>query len=97
MLCYFPKIHKDIDFDAGFEFLDKEFKTIVKESAEKKRFLDKIVKVYLKNGKETWLLIHIEVQSSREKNFPERLYVYNYRISDKFDKEVVTLAILTDK
>lgn len=28
--------------------------------------------------------------------FPERMYVYNYRIFDKFQKEVISLALLTD-
>lgn len=94
---FFPEIHKEIDFNAGFQFLDKEFSTIVKESLEKKRYVDKLVKVYLKNGTEKWILVHIEIQSNYEKEFPRRLYVYNYRISDKYSKEVITLAILTDE
>ncbi len=28
--------------------------------------------------------------------FPERMYIYNYRIFDKFRKEVVSLVLLTD-
>ncbi len=94
---FFPKIHGEIDFKAGFEFLDKEFNKIVKDSAEKKRYVDKLVKVYLKNGREKWLLIHIEVQSGYDKEFAKRLYIYNYRISDRFNKEVITLAVLTDE
>lgn len=94
---FFPDIYDEIDFEAGFEFLDKEFNKIVKDSTEKKRYVDKLVKVYLKSGQEKWLLIHIEVQSDYEKEFAQRLYIYHYRISDRFNKEVITLAILTDK
>jgi hypothetical protein len=50
MLLYFPNMHKDIDFTKGFEFLDKEFNKIVKASKEKKRYADKLVKVYLKRS-----------------------------------------------
>ena len=94
---FFPKIYKDIDFSRGYEFLDKELFRIVKDSNIGKRYADKLVKVYLKNGKETWLLIHIEVQGYRENNFPERIYIYQYKIFDKYHKEVICLVILTDK
>jgi hypothetical protein len=96
-LFYFPHIHKDIDFSKPVVFLDKEFSKIVKESKEKKRRADKLVKVYLKNGNEQWLLIHIEIQGSAEKDFSQRIYVHNYRIFDKHKKEVITLVILTDE
>ncbi len=97
LLFYFPHVHKDIDFSKGIEFLDKEFNKIVKASEEKKRYTDKLVKVYLKTGEEKWILIHIEVQGAYEKGFERRLYVYNYRIFDRYNQEVITLVILTDE
>ena len=75
LLFYFPSIYEGIDFTRPFVFLDKEFNTIVKESEDKKRQADRLVKVYLKNGHEQWLLIHIEVQGRHEKNFSERMCV----------------------
>ncbi len=97
MLFFFPNIHNDIDFEKGFVFLDKEFEKIVKESKEKKRYVDKLAKVFLTNGKEEWLLIHIEIQGGHEKKFAERMYVYNYRIYDTYKKEVITVAVLADE
>ena len=97
MQFFFPDIYADIEFGKGFVFLDKEFQKIVKESADKKRYVDKLVQVYLKSGEEKWILIHIEVHGSFEKDFAERLYVYNYRIYDRYKKKVITLAILTDE
>jgi hypothetical protein len=41
--------------------------------------------------------VHAELQGQPEKEFSERLFVYNYRIFDKFRLPVVTLAVLTDK
>ena len=58
--------------------------------------MDKLVKVWLKTGEERWLLIHIEVQASKEGDFPKRMYVYNHRIFDRYDREVISLAILAD-
>ncbi len=94
---FFPEIYKDIDFSRGFEFLDNELQQIAVESESGKRIVDKLVKVYLRNGSEQWLLIHIEIQGYEQAEFPERMYVYNYRIFDKFRREVISLALLTDE
>lgn len=93
---FFPQIYRDIDFSRGFEFLDKELQKILKRSEVGKRIVDKLVKVYLADGSEKWLLIHIEVQGYQEQDFSERIYIYNYRIFDRYKKEVISLALLTD-
>jgi predicted transposase YdaD len=54
------------------------------------------VKVYLKNGVEQWILVHIEVQGYKDKSFEERMFTYYYRIKDKYQKEITAWAILTD-
>ncbi|RIK77611.1 hypothetical protein DCC62_09285 [candidate division KSB1 bacterium] len=81
---FFPQIHRDIDFTKGYEFLDSELQQIITGSATGKRIVDKLVKVYLVDGSEKWLLIHIEIQGYEQTEFPERMFVYNYRIFDKF-------------
>ena len=96
LLFFFPEIHCHIDFSKGFEFMDKELTKIIKDSATGKRIVDKLVKVYLFDGSEEWLLIHIEIQGYEQKTFPERMYTYNYRIFDKFRRAVISLALLTD-
>ena len=58
---------------------------------------DKLVKVWRKNGTEIWVLIHVEVQSQDEADFAERMFVYHYRISDKYRCPVVSLAVLGDE
>lgn len=94
---FFPRIHQDVDWFRGYQFLDQELRKILKSSATSKRIVDKLVKVFLKDGSEEWLLIHIEIQGYKQKNFPERMFVCNYRIFEKFHKEVVSLALLTDE
>jgi len=56
MEFFFPKIAQDIAFEKGYEFLDKELEKIVQDAEVGKRFADMLVKVYLRNGDETWLL-----------------------------------------
>jgi hypothetical protein len=96
MAFFFPDIHAAIDWPRGFEFLDKELQKIAVKAALGRRLADKLVKVYLLDGREVWVLIHIEVQGKRERGFALRMFVYHYRIFDSYAKKVVSLAILTD-
>ncbi len=94
---FFPDIHADIDWSKGYEFLDTELQQIVRDAELGKRFADKLVKVWRSNGEELWVLIHVEVQNSPETIFPERMFVYNYRLRDRYDHPVASLAVLTDE
>jgi hypothetical protein len=93
---FLPVAHADIDWARGYEALDKELQKIVPAAEHGRRLVDKLVKVWLKNGEERWILIHVEVQTSREGDFARRMYVYNYRIFDRYGREVISLALLAD-
>ena len=60
------------------------------------RLADVLVKVWRHDGEESWLLIHIEVQGWPETDFPRRMFVYHYRIFDRYNRQVVSLAVLAD-
>jgi hypothetical protein len=94
---FFPEVERDIDWARKPEFLDKELQRIVRDSAVGKRLADKLVKVWLASGEEAWLLIHIEVQGRPERSFALRMYQYNYRIFDRYGREVISLAVLTER
>ncbi|MCP5048295.1 MAG: transposase [bacterium] len=98
---FFPEIHKDIDFSRKYEILSKDLQRIVIPGTARKRHADVLLKVYLKDGTEKCIciLMHVEIQGDREPHFMKRVFVYFYRIFDKFmDKgiEIISLAILTD-
>jgi hypothetical protein len=97
MLFFFPQAHGEIDWSRGFEFLDKELAQVVRDAELGQRFADKLVKVYRSGGEESWILAHIEVQSQEETDFPRRMFVYNYRIFDRYDRSVASLAVLGDE
>src|SRR5271168_2202693 len=69
----FPQAHRLIDWSRGYEALDKEFQQVVRESEVGRRYVDKLVKVWTKGGVECWVLIHVEIQTTREEDFPERI------------------------
>jgi hypothetical protein len=93
---FFPLIHNDIDWSRGFEMLDKELQQIAPRGAQGRRYVDKLVKVWRRNGQLVWVLIHIEVQTQRERGFTRRLYTYNTRIADHYNRTVATLSVLAD-
>lgn len=94
---YFPDLHAAIDWSVEPIFLDQELQQITGDSEVGKRRVDRLVDVRLKTGENVWLLIHIEVQRQPEDNFAERMFIYHYRIFERFHRAPVSLAILTDR
>jgi predicted transposase YdaD len=97
MAFFFPAAHEAIDWAKGYTFLDKELQQVVREAETGPRRVDKLVQVTLKGSEETaWILIHLEVQGQPDNEFPERMYIYNYRIFDRYQRRVASMAILSD-
>ena len=92
----FPTVHAGIDWTQGHAFLDKELQQIVREADSPRRYADKLVRVYSNEGDETWVLVHVEVQGDAEPGFAARMYQYNYRLYDRYHKDIVSLAVLAD-
>jgi hypothetical protein len=96
MQFFFPNIHKAIDWQKGYEFLDKELKQVVRDADTGRRHVDKLAKVYLLTGEEKILYIHTEIQAQYDAKFRHRMFVYHYRIFDRYQKPIVSMAILGD-
>ncbi len=94
---FFPQAHADIDWSQPYKSLDKELQQIAPDSDAGRRYVNKLFEVRLKSGVEQWILIHIEVQMDDKSDFPVRMFVYHYRIFDKYNgREVVSFAVLGD-
>ena len=61
MLFFAPDLYEEIDFLKEPEFLQQELFQEIMQEKKGKQVADQIVKVFLKNGEEKWILIHIEV------------------------------------
>jgi hypothetical protein len=94
---FFPMVYAVIDWSRPYEALDKELQQIMADSELGLRVADKLFKVWLNDGQEAWILIHIEVQNQRDPRFAERMYVYNYRTYDRHRRPVISLAVLGDE
>lgn len=85
---FLPNLFPHIDFAREITFLDKELEQIYSKTDDKLRLVDKLVKIYTKNGKEHWILVHIEVQGYYDPNFAKRMYIYFVRLKEKYDKPI---------
>ena len=97
MAFYFPDAYAGIDWAKEYIFLDKELRAVVQDAELGTRFVDKLVRVTEIGGVESWIYIHVEVQGTKQPEFAERMFVYNYRIFDRYKRPVASLAVLADE
>ena len=97
MRFVFPDADRHLDLKRGIQFLDKELEEMYPEPEKKTdtRLVDKLAKVYMKDGAERWLLLHVEVQGSRDATFAHRMFTYYYRITARHNCPVTAIAIFT--
>ncbi len=96
MAFFFPDAHADVDWTHGYESLEQELREVVRDAEIGRRLADKLMKVRRRDGREQDILVHLEVQGEREESFPQRMFVYNYRVFDRHNRPVVSLAVLGD-
>jgi len=93
---YFPQVHAEIDWCKPYIFLDKELLAIFSEAELGPRFVDKLVRVTRRSGATEWIYLHLEIQGTQQDQFAERMFIYHYRLYDKYRKPIASLALLTD-
>ena len=94
---FYPQVYQQIDWTKTPISLDKELEQITASGDSKTRHADKLFQVWLLDNQEVWILIHVEVQSQYDKKFERRMFIYNYRAFDLYQKPVISLAILGDE
>lgn len=91
---FLPNLYPLIDFSVAPVFLEQELHKIAASNEKKgKTINDKLAKVYLKDGQEKWILIHIEVQAASNAQFPRRMFTYFYRILDRYQQDVTAIVV----
>jgi len=69
-VAYFcPASQAEIDWSRGYVPLDKELQQIAPQSEAGARTVDKLMKVWRRDGQEEWVLVHVEVQSQHDPDF----------------------------
>ncbi|MBQ3646394.1 MAG: hypothetical protein II960_07315 [Synergistaceae bacterium] len=96
-----PELYNDVDFSQEPTFLDKELQDTIQVSLSEEhraaKFVDTLVQVPLKSGKDQWILLHVEVQGKGGNDISLRMILYCCLIFAHYHRMPVALAILTDK
>lgn len=92
----FPNIAMQIDWDTGYELLDKEFLKLFKRAQVGVRHGDRLLKLRLKSEDPVFILGHTEIQGDYDPHFNKRMLTYNYRGIDAYDLPVFCIALLLD-
>lgn len=93
----YPNADALFDFSRGLTMMDKELLAIVPDREQKKgkRVADLLVKAYLRDGTEKYILINLELEGSDDKALAERIYRYNVRIWDRYGVPVASIVFFT--
>jgi len=94
---FFPDVATQIDWSRPYQSLDKELQQVVRDADLGRRLADTLVQVWRRDGSDAWVLIHIEVQGQPDRDFPQRMFVYYYRIFDRYQRPIMSVAILGDE
>ena len=57
---FIPELYEDVDLEKKISFLDKEMEQLGIRSQKGAKYVDKLVEVPLKDGKEQWILVLFE-------------------------------------
>lgn len=93
---FYPQLHEKIDWPKGYQFLDRELDAIMRQAHVGKRSVDKLVQVHAYEGIKAVILLHLEIQSTRQSQFSRRLFEYYCRLYLRYQQPIIVLAILTD-
>ena len=93
---FFPAIAAAVDWSEPVTSLDKELQAITREAETGPRECDLLLKVRLLDGRPGWFYFQVEVQAQTDERFARRVYIYNYRVFDRFGEDLCSLAILGD-
>ncbi|CAG5018998.1 hypothetical protein DYBT9275_06124 [Dyadobacter sp. CECT 9275] len=95
---YYPSLAETIDFRKKFEWLDQELEqvSLADNGPSVPPQVNKLVKVFNENGEEQWILIHLALQGSDDKDVAERLFTYYYRIFTTYHKPITVFTLSPD-
>lgn len=96
LLFFFPDVHAEVNFQCPVKHLEQELRRLFPASATSRGVVDKVIQVTRKGGGDALLIIHVEIQGQVEREFSRRMYVYHYRLADRYGLPVTSLAVLAD-
>ena len=93
---FFPQLCGQIDWSKRPRSRDKELVRLGFNDVPNGLVADKLVEVSLRDGRQQWVLVHVEVQAQRDASLARRVLDYNYRIFKEYGEPVASLVLLAD-
>jgi hypothetical protein len=93
-MCW-PNACKRVDRTIAPEFLEQELPQMTRHARRGKRQADLVVRVASTEPRSP-MILHIEIQHCRDRQFGERMQLYHFRLDEKYACPVHSLAILAD-
>ena len=91
---FFPTLYPLVNFSKPPEFLEQELQKLFSDTERTgKKISDKLIKLYLKNGEEWFVLVHIEVEGNAPNAYPKEVFKYYYRILDRHDVDITSIVV----
>jgi len=90
LILFFPAVAVRLDF-ARVTFLDKEVFTDLPEGS--RRELDVVAQVYTLDGAPELILVHIEVQAQKTREFPYRMFEYYALLRLRYKLPVLPVVV----
>ena len=97
-----PDLYEAADIGRGAEFLDKEMNEISQQldnvnGSVSRWYVDSLIRIWLKDGREEWVLLHIEIQGRGGEMISRRMFRYSCMIFLRYGRHPVAMAVLTAK
>ncbi|MFM7816010.1 MAG: hypothetical protein ACKPGI_03470 [Verrucomicrobiota bacterium] len=96
MTRFDPAFAKKIDRSRKVRFLDKELRALLGRSPRPRQHVDILAEVPLTGVGLDTMLTHVEVQRRKVAQFAQRILLYHASLIQRFQRPVLSLAILAD-
>lgn len=97
MIKYLPNIAAAIDLELPYELLNNDFQQMTRYVEFNQGYTSKLVRVWLNQQEEEWIMIHIQVQGGYFEELPSKMYHINYGVFERYGKHPYPLVILCDE
>ncbi|MFM7816079.1 MAG: hypothetical protein ACKPGI_03830, partial [Verrucomicrobiota bacterium] len=91
-----PAFARRIDRSRKIRFLDKELRALLGRSPRTRQHFDLLAEVPLMGGGLDAILKHVEVQRDKVARFAQRMLFYYAALIQRFQRPVMSLAVLAD-
>lgn len=97
LIKYISELDTRLDLELPYEFLNRDFQQLNRELEITGEYASKLVRVWVNQPEEEWVLLHLHVQGEYFEELPSKMFIQSGRIFHHFDQHPLTIVILCDE